>query len=552
MVVDALDRTISAVQDAFVDEGVTLLQVDVDVDGGKIFAGSGMPYASEDDDGQMLRALRRIAAQTVPLPLAMGVNRGHVFVAEIGTSRRATYSAMGDTTNTAARIAARAPLGTIYAHPSVLEHAWTRFEATPVGPFRFRGKQAPLTLYEVGEEIGTRTIATRERRPLVGRDQMWADLEATLEALRSGQGGVRTLRGASGMGKSRMLEEAAAWAATPAAPAGARAEVLWLRAEPYGVNSAYGVFRDPLRALLEVGGRDRADAVPSLAERVAVLDSSLVPLLPLLGDVMHLDVPPTPESDAIDPRFRPDVVAEVVGTVLGATVSGPLLILVDDAQWADAASAHLLERLAAATERRPWLLLVARRDTEGGFSADDLPDVALPPLDERALRTLLTDATEAAPLRPHQVDAIVARADGNPLFVEELARTAHDLDSADAVPDSLQGAMAAQIDALDSATRRLLRYASILGRAFRIDTLVEVLTAEGITVDAASLVAASSFVDRDGPDRLRFRNGLIRDAAYDGLPYRVRSRLHLAAGAAIERAHGDAAADALALHFSRW
>ena len=133
--------------------------------------------------------------------------------------------------------------------------------------------------------------------------------------------------------------------------------------------------------------------------------------------------------------------------------------------------------------------------------ADDWPAVALPPLDERVLRALLTDATEAAPLRPHQVDAIVARADGNPLFVEELARTAHDLDSADAVPDSLQGAMAAQIDALDSATRRLLRYASILGRAFRIDTLVEVLTAEDITVDAASLVAASSFVDRDGPDR---------------------------------------------------
>ena len=77
------------------------------------------------------------------------------------------------------------------------------------------------------------------------------------------------------------------------------------------------------------------------------------------------------------------------------------------------------------------------------------------------------------------------------------------------------------------------------------------LTAEDITVDAASLVAASSFVDGDGPDGLRFRNGLIRDAAYDGLPYRVRSRLHLAAGMAIERAHGDAAADALALHFSR-
>ena len=136
--------------------------------------------------------------------------------------------------------------------------------------------------------------------------------------------------------------------------------------------------------------------------------------------------------------------------------------------------------------------------------------------------------------------------------MEELARTAHELDSVDAVPDSLQGAMAAQIDALDPTTRRLLRYASVLGPSFRMDILVEVLTAEGITVDAASLVAASSFVDRDGADRLRFRNGLIRDAAYDGLPYRVRSRLHRGRrGGHRAGSTGDAAADALALHFSR-
>ena len=425
--------TISAVQEAFVAEEVTLLQVDVDVDGGKISPARACPTRARTTTA---RCCGRCAASpgTFPLPLAMGVNRGHVFVAEIGTARRATYSAMGDTTNTAARIAARTPLGTIYAHPSVLEHARTRFEATPVGPFRFRGKQAPLTLYEVGEEIGTRTIATRERRPLVGRDEMWADLEATLEALRGGRVGCGRCIGASGMGKSRLLEEAAAWAALPAAPAGVRAEVLWLRGEPYGVNSAYGVFRDPLRAMLGVGGRDRADALSSLAERVADLDPSLVPLLPLLGDVMHLDVPPTPESEAIDPRFRPDVVAEVVGTVLGATISGPAA----DPRGRRAVGRRRVGAACSSGWRpRPsvgrgccwWRAatpMAGSRPRTGRLSP-------CPRWTNGRCAPLLTDATEAAPLRPHQVDAIVARADGNPLFVEELARTAHDLDSADAV-----------------------------------------------------------------------------------------------------------------------
>ena len=98
---------IRVVQEAFDVEQVTLLTVDIDVDGGKVFCSTGAPTASEDDEDRMLRALRRIVATPLPLTLQTGVNRGHVFVAELGTARRAAYSAMGDTTNTAARIAAQ-------------------------------------------------------------------------------------------------------------------------------------------------------------------------------------------------------------------------------------------------------------------------------------------------------------------------------------------------------------------------------------------------------------------------------------------------------------
>jgi class 3 adenylate cyclase len=109
--------------DIFAAEDITLLTVDIDKDGGKLFLGSGVPLATEDDEGRMLRAMRRLVDAHTPLPLQVGVNRGYVFVAEVGTPRRAAYSAMGDTTNTAARICAKAPPGELYAHPSVLVHS---------------------------------------------------------------------------------------------------------------------------------------------------------------------------------------------------------------------------------------------------------------------------------------------------------------------------------------------------------------------------------------------------------------------------------------------
>ena len=129
----------------------------------------------------MLRALRRIADADLPLPLQLGVNRGHVFAAEVGVDGRAAYSAMGDTTNTAARIMSTAPPGAIHAHPDVLEHSRTRFAVTPAGPFAMKGKAQPLAVYVVGEETGTREGVDDARLPLLGRDEESATVRQSLE-----------------------------------------------------------------------------------------------------------------------------------------------------------------------------------------------------------------------------------------------------------------------------------------------------------------------------------------------------------------------------------
>ncbi len=545
MLGECLHALVSGVEEALDAEGVTLLATDIDSDGGKFFLGSGVPTTQEDDEGRMLRALRRIADAGLPLPLQLGVNRGHVFAAEVGIPERAAYSAMGDTTNTAARIMSTAPLGAIHAHPVVLEHSRTRFAVTPAGPFAMKGKAVPLAVYAVGEETGTRESVETARLPLLGRDDELAVATAAVETALAGAGGVVTIDGATGMGKTRL--------ATAVLDATAPDHRVVLRAEPYGASSAYRVLRDPLRTLLDIPRANPEAMGQALLRTLEAYASDLMPFAPLVADVVQVDVPPTPESDRIDPQYRADRVADIVIELVARVLPGSVAVVVEDAQWADGASARLLARVAGAASGRRWAVLVVRRGESGGFAPESGPRIELDPLPPDVIERLVIAATENTPLLPHQVAAVVERAAGNPLFVEEVTRLAIRSGSLDALPESVQAAMSTQIDQLPPALRRVLRYCAVLGRSFRREVLERTLDADGLGLDVRSLSALSAFLEPDGQSRLRFRNSLVRDAAYEGLAFRVRARIHRTAGEVLERISTDVDTDSptLLLHFSR-
>lgn len=541
---DDLHRTLEIAQAAFEAEDIALLYVDVDANGGKLFCSSGIPVTSEDDEGRMLRAARSIIDADPPLPLQVGIHRGHVFAGELGAREQAVFSIMGDTVNTAARIMVTAPPGVIHAHPAVLDAARTRYATEPQGPFTFKGKAQPQVVYRVGEELGPRESVDGHGLRFHGREAELADLRERVAAVVEGRGGVVTLVGAAGLGKSRLIREALGSDHPP---------LLDMHAEPYGSSNSFRVVRDPLRAIFGVGG-DTSDAlVDGLRRTVDDRAPQLVPYLPLIGDVLQLPVPSTPEVDAIGPDYRPDRTADAVLELLDAVHDGPLVVIAEDMHWADDASAHLLGRIADATRTRPWLLVVGRRDEEGGFAPEGVDRLAIDPLPDDTVRALAIDATEAAPLRPHEIDLVVERAAGSPMFVGELIAAAQELGSLDAVPESLQGTLAAQVDALDPLSKRVLSYASVLGRSFRRAVVEELLRREGLQLDQATIALLSRFIEADGPARYRFRNGLVCDVVYDGLAYRTRERLHREAGAAYESLSSGDGSDVavLSLHFSK-
>ena len=206
-VAEALDEVITAVQDAATADEVTFVATDIDEDGGKVVLATGVPSTGADDEGRMVRCLRRIADRGLPLPIQMGVNRGHVFVGEVGMAYRSTFSVMGDTVNTAARLMAAAPPGAVYASAAVLERSHTAFTTTALPPLHVKGKAAPLQAVAVGAEVGHRAPSEDGVLPFVGRLAEQEALRHHLDEVVAGRGGAVVVEGEAGVGKSRLVAE---------------------------------------------------------------------------------------------------------------------------------------------------------------------------------------------------------------------------------------------------------------------------------------------------------------------------------------------------------
>jgi class 3 adenylate cyclase/tetratricopeptide (TPR) repeat protein len=537
---DALDSLIAAVTAIADEEEITFLGTDVDRNAGKIILVSGVPITMVDETGRVLRAVRRIADIETPFGLKIGVNRGHVFSGEIGTANRSTYTVMGDTVNLAARLMAAAPEGSVYSTMSPLDESLTLFDTEPLEALQVKGKAEPVAALAVLRETGPRANQVVGILPFLGRDQEQSMIAAAITDMYSGNGGAIAVSGPTGIGKSRLLEEALKDESAP---------ILDVRAEPYGTANPYRPFRDPIRRLLGIAQGSNQDMRDSLVDSLEKKAPSLVPFAPLIGDITHVDIAPTDATRAIDPRYRQSRVADVTVELLESLYDGPLIVVAEDTHWADAASLTLIERLIREAEQHPWLVIAT--DRHSPESADE-SDISLDPLDASTVESLVYTATEASPLRPDNVAAIIERAGGNPLFVQELVKAVRETGDIESLPTSLDGVVGSQIDALEPLARRVLRYVSVLGRSFRTSVARDLIATQGIELNAATRATLSGFLDDDGSDRLQFRHALVRDVAYEGLSYRRRRQLHLEAGQLVlDRVDGDEAAvvDVLALHF---
>jgi len=545
----ALHAIVTTVSAAAEEHGVSLLGSDVDIDGGKLILTGGAPRVSGDDEERMLLALRRIASAALPLALRIGVNRGAVFAGDIGTDYRRTYTVMGDAVNLAARLMAKARPGEVLATSDVLARSKSTFETTGLEPFAVKGKAEPIVAWSVGAAKSSRSRQQDEQRlPVTGRNVELGVIRKAFTSARSGEGRVVVVAGEAGLGKTRLLE------ALRDAAQGFRK--LHAACEAYTATTPYALWKELLRESMGFGRDDPEEAIVELLRvQVGKITPELAPMFPLIAIAFGLEVPSTPDVDLLAEQNRRTRLHESVFAFISAANTVPALIEIENAHFMDEASADLLAFVAASVGARPWLFAVARRPGEGGFVAPDAPTVVrvdLHPLAAADALRLAQVATKDNPLPPHVLSLVATRSNGNPQFLRDLLRTAIASGGAANLPDSAEAAAMAQIDALSRDDRALVRRASVFGLTFH-PRMIEWLAVddEFTPPDAAAWDRLAGIFEQEPDGYMRFSRSLLRDAAYEGLPFRLRRQLH---GEVARRLEADSDvpeehAGILALHF---
>jgi class 3 adenylate cyclase/tetratricopeptide (TPR) repeat protein len=542
----ALDDCIRNVTHAASAHGVTFFESDINVDGGKIMLTAGAPRTAGHDADRLLRTARRILDHAGRIPLRIGLNMGHVFSGDFGPDFRRTYSVKGDAINLAARVMGKAAPGELMATQSAYDHAETRFETTSVGPFTVKGKSQLVHAVSVGAITGDRERRVGRDNTLVGRDEEMAQLGAALRSVRAGRGGVVQLLGEPGIGKSRLMEELVL-----SAPDVAAHKIV---CDEYQSATPYAAFRDLLRGLFGVTERtpDRT-GIGVMTKRVEQVAPDLLRWLPLIGSVLDFAVPDTAETAELDDQFRKLRLELVVVDLLKVLLPQASLMTVDDAQHMDPASSDLLNKVIAETQRHPWLLVISRRDLVAGWiPEEDLESVEMrirPLTAEDSIALALAASGTSSIPRP-ALAALAQKADGNPFFLESLVSQAGPAGQLDTLPESIEEVVAAQIDQLSPAQRIVLRHAAVLGSQFGTAELADLLPELPVSLQDQLNDGLSTFlVADDAGAELRFRHGLIREVAYQGMAYGARRRIHDQVGLAMERIHASTKQELLSFHF---
>jgi class 3 adenylate cyclase/tetratricopeptide (TPR) repeat protein len=546
---EALHRIVSALASAAEEQSVAFLASDVDADGGKLILTAGAPNATGNDEERMLFALRKFVDSKPPLPVRIGVHRGAVFAGDVGPPYCRTYTVMGDAVNLAARLMAKAERGQIYATADVLDRSETLFETKEIEPFAVKGKAEPVKAWSVGPAQGSRKRqAPAQKFPLTGRNVELGAIRKAYSSARTGVGRLVEVTGEAGLGKTRLLE------ALRDAAAGFRK--LHASCEAYTASTPYAVWTELLREMMTFGRDDpEAAVIEQLTTEVAARAPTLTPWLPLIAIAFGLDLPATPEVEMLAEANRRAKLHESVRAFLRIMLPETALIEIENAHHMDAASAAFLTYLTERIDSRPWLFAVARRPVSSGFTPPDAPTVVrieLKPLAPQDTVRLAQLATAKTSLPAHVIDVVAKRSGGNPQFLLDLLRMAIESGGVANLPDSAEAAAMTQIDMLAPDDRALVRRASVFGLTFHPRMLSWLYDeSERPSLDATTKTRLQDLFDEEPDGYLRFRHSLLRDSAYEGLPYKLRRQLHGVVAARLEKEMDfpDEAANILSLHY---
>jgi class 3 adenylate cyclase/tetratricopeptide (TPR) repeat protein len=533
--------------------------------GDGVLAYFGFPNAYEDAAERAVRAalgvlseVGKIAAPDGSAVRArIGIATGLVVVGEIiGTGISEERTIVGETPNLAARLQAIADPDSIIVSESTRNLLGALFELTNAGAHELKGFARPVPVWRVSGEaaIESRFAAIRQRSlPLVGRAHEMGLIRERWNLARQGEGQIVTVVGEAGIGKSRVLE-ALLQELTGQAPTR-----VSLQCSPHHTDS-------PLHPAIQYLTRAAGPAYAATDDKgIEILRSFLNArriddpgALGLLVELLSL--PSTEVTKSVQtPAQRKAATLALLAEVLAGSSSGhPVIVVLEDAHWADATTLELMTRVADKITRLPVLAVVSGRPefAPPWLSRPHATLVTLGRLGRPECMQVAASVAAAHGMSAETIASIVAKTDGVPLFVEELTRSV--MESAgegSQVPITLKDSLMARLDRLGGA-RDVAQIAAVIGREFAFDLLEAVSDKRNGELEGvlARLVASGIvFPEERGSERsFVFKHALVRDAAYESLLLTRRREWHGRIARALEQGVGTSVRepDLLAYHFS--
>jgi predicted ATPase len=517
----------------------------------------GAPIAFGDDHERAVRAALSIRdwAGEDGLQVRIAVNTGEAIVELAARIDQGQAMIAGDVVNTAARLQTAAPVGAVLVGEETYRSTKASIEYRPAPPVAAKGKADPVHAWLAVRATAPAGERPLTRIPMVGRERELDTLRRIWQSVaEERRPHLVTVFGPAGIGKSRIALELSEHVAA------SNGRVLRGRATPYGASSPYSAFAQHVKQIARVFDSDELDEAraklrATVSDLVGADDgeahaSHIAMLVGLGGD-----------GDAAD---REAIFFSVRVLVESLASEEPTLLLFEDIHWADASLLDLIETLAARVRDVPLLLVALARPemlSERPGWGGGLPAYTALPLDrlsDEAAAELAARLLERADASDRPTDVVARIAEGNPLFIEELAASLVErstVDPAD-LPTSVRAIVAARLDALPPDERGLLIDAAVVGRVFwrgavaRMSPRPELSTLLG-SLEDRDFVRREAVSRIGGEQQFAFKHAVIRDVAYQRLPRAARRERHAVVAGYLEETTGEIgqSAEALAHHW---
>jgi class 3 adenylate cyclase len=551
--------------------------------GDGVMALFGVPHALEDAPLRACRAAllihERLARQAAEIEtscglrpwLRIGINTGLAVVARVEAGQSVGVTALGDTTNLAARLQALAEPGAVFLSEAVQRLVEGMVQSRFVGEHRIKGKAEPQLVYRL-EAIrqGAQRFDAALSRGLTsyfGRDREVETLQRRLAETRAGIQ-VIDISGDPGIGKSRLLHEF-------------RQRIGKTNVLVLSGSCSLEDQQTPFLPFIEIvrksfrlagSGEDQTEVARKLDDGLKALGIASAKNLGLLLHLLGLK-PPEDSLQGLDGALIGFRTRDLLQQLLQVRCQiSPVVMAIEDLHWIDSASEELLDQMTTIPERLPLMILHTRRPEyrPPWFGRAEVSHLPLEPLSKAETAYIIEERLGANALPEELRRLVSAKAEGNPLFAEELVSfllergiVRHGAGGlifdtatvASTLPASLQSLLAARVDRLSPADRFVLQAAAVIGRRFDSDLLAVVAGLSGDIEAPLAAMQALDLVRRDDKaGAYTFKHALVRDAVYGSLLKSACAVLHLKIAEEVERRGANRlpeVVELLAYHYGR-